>query len=140
MAQRKTSNTKAVSDEEIIAAILQHGSLKEAAAAAGISTRAIYDRMEDRSFRSLYMAAKDDIIRGAVFSVNRKLSQAIDVIAEIMEDKDNNPAIRLQAAQVIIKNAGQFAERLQKDEYNSRQAEDIKPTEINELLHLLCRI
>lgn len=121
MAQRKTSNTKAVSDEEIIAAILQHGSLKEAAAAAGISTRAIYDRMEDREFRSLYMKAKDDIIRGAVFSVNRKLSQAIDVIAEIMEDKDNNPAIRLQAAQVIIKNAGQFAERLQKDEYNSRQ-------------------
>jgi len=121
MAQRKTSNTKAVSDEEIIAAILQHGTMKEAAAAAGISTRAIYDRMEDREFRSLYMKAKDDIFRQAVFSVNRKLSQAIDVIAEIMENPDNNPAIRLQAAQIIIKNAGQFAERLQKDEYNSRQ-------------------
>ena len=120
MAERKTSNTKAVSDEEIIAAILQHGTIKEAAAAAGISTRAIYDRMENREFRSLYMKAKDDIFRQAVFSVNRKLSQAIDVIAEIMENPDNNPAIRLQAAQIIIKNAGQFAERLQKDEYNSR--------------------
>ena len=113
-------NKKAVSDEEIIAAILQHGTLKEAAQAAGISTRAIYDRMKNRAFRSLYMAAKNDIIRRAVFSINEKLSDAIDAVSEIMKDKNNNPAIRLQAAQTILNNAGKFAERLTKDEYNSR--------------------
>jgi len=113
-------NAQAVSNEEIIAAILQHSTIKEAAAAVGISTRSIYDRMEERAFRSEYMAAKDDIIRGAVFNINRRLSQAVDTVAEIMEDKDNNPAIRLQAAQTIIKNAAAFAERLTKDEYNSR--------------------
>jgi len=111
---------KAVSDEEIIAAILQHGTLREAAEAAGIAPRTIYDRMEDREFRALYMAAKNDIIRGAVFSINQKLSQAIDTVAEIMADKENNPATRLQAAQTIINNAGKFAERLTRDEYNSR--------------------
>lgn len=111
---------KAVSDEEIIAAILQHGTLREAAEAAGIAPRTIYDRMEDREFRALYMAAKNDIIRGAVFSINQKLSQAIDTVAEIMTDKENNPATRLQAAQTIINNAGKFAERLTRDEYNSR--------------------
>ena len=113
-------NTQAVSTEEIIAAILQHSTIKAAAAAVGISTRSIYDRMEERAFRSEYMAAKDDIIRGAVFNINRRLSEAVDTVAEIMEDKDNNPAIRLQAAQTIIKNAAAFAERLTKDEYNSR--------------------
>ena len=113
-------NTQAVSNEEIIAAILQHSTIKEAAAAVGITTRSIYDRMEDREFRSEYMAAKDDIIRGAVFSINRKLSQAVDTVAEIMLDQDNNPAIRLQAAQTIIKNAAAFSDRLTKDEYSSR--------------------
>ena len=115
------AKVKAVSDEEIIAAILQHGTIKEAADAVRLTTRAIYDRMESREFRSMYMAAKDDIIRGAVFSINGKLSKAIDTVQEIMQDKDNNPAIRLQAAQTIINNAGKFAERLTKDEYNSRQ-------------------
>lgn len=114
------ANKKAVSDEEIIAAILQHGTIREAAQAAGIAPRTIYDRMENRDFRALYMAAKNDIIRKAVFSINEKLSQAIDAVAEIMTDKDNNPAVRLQAAQTIINNAGKFAERLAKDEYNSR--------------------
>ena len=119
-------NKKAVSDEEIVAAILQHGTLKEAAQAVGLTPRAIYDRMEDSNFRSLYMRAKDDIIRGAVFSINKKLAQAVDTVAEIMQDKDINPATRLQAAQTIINNAGKFAERLTRDEYNSR-AESASP-------------
>lgn len=121
---------KTVSDEKIIAAILQHGTMKEAAEAAGISTRTIYDRMGNREFRALYMAAKNDIIRKAVFSINEKLAQAIDAVAEIMTDHDNNPAVRLQAAQTIINNAGKFAERLAKDEYNSR-AEETGPFDWN---------
>lgn len=113
-------NAQAVSNEEIIAAILQHSTIKEAAAAVGITPRSIYDRMEDRAFRSEYMSAKDDIIRGAVFNINRRLSEAVDVVAEIMQDKDNNPAVRLQAAQTLMKNAAAFSDRLTKDEYNSR--------------------
>ena len=107
-------------DEQIISALLQYGTIKEAAEACDITPRTIYDRMENREFRALYMAAKNDIIRKAVFTINEKLSQAIDAVAEIMTDKDNNPAVRLQAAQTIITNAGKFAERLAKDEYNSR--------------------
>ena len=114
------TNTKAISNEEIIAALLQHGTVKDAAAAAGTTPRTIYDRMNDREFRAEYMEAKNDIIRKAVFTINEKLSAAIDAVAEIMTDKDNNPAIRLQAAQTILNNAGKFAERLTHDEYQSR--------------------
>ena len=114
------AKVKAVSDEEIIAAILQHSTIKDAAAALQITARSIYDRMEDRNFRALYMSAKDDILRSAVFSINRKLTQAIDTVVGIMQDDTVNPAIRMQAAQIIINNAGKFAERLARDEYNSR--------------------
>lgn len=114
------TNTKAISNEEIIAALLQHGTIKDAAAAAGTTPRTIYDRMNDREFRAEYMEAKNDIIRKAVFTINEKLSAAIDAVAEIMTDKDNNPAVRLQAAQTILNNAGKFAERLAHDEYQSR--------------------
>lgn len=114
------ANTKAVSNEQIIAALLQHGTVKEAAAAAGTTPRTIYDRMNDRAFRSEYMEAKNGIIRRAVFSINEKLSAAIEAVAEIMTDKDIAPAVRLQAAQTIINNAGKFADRLSRDEYQSR--------------------
>lgn len=125
----KGTNVKAVSNEEIIAAILQHGTIKEAAAAAGITPRTIYDRMQNREFRSEYMEAKTGIVRRAVFSINEKLSDAIEAVTDIMKDPENNPAIRLQAAQTILNHAGKFAERLSRDEFNSR-AESKGPFDI----------
>ncbi len=112
---------KTVSDEQIIAALIQHGTIKEAAAAVGTAPRTIYARMQDKSFRADYAEAKNDIVRGAIFSINQKLSEAITAVAEIMTDKDTNPAVRLQAAQTIINNAAKFSERLTKDEYDSRR-------------------
>ena len=107
---------QAISDEQIIAALLNNGTLKAAASAAGISERALYDRMNRGEFQALYKSAKADLIRAAVFNLNNQLQEAINTVAEIMTDKDNNPAIRLQAAQTILNNAGKFSQRLQADE------------------------
>ena len=115
MAKAK-EKAQAVSDEQLIAALLNSRTLKTAAAAAGISERALYDRMNKREFQALYKAAKADLIRAAVFDMNNKLQEAIDTVAEIMTDQDNNPAIRLQAAQTILNNAAKFSQRLQAEE------------------------
>ena len=111
MAKKKT-----VTDEQIIAALLNSGTIKDAAAAAGVSERTIYDRMNEGDFQALYKAAKADLIRAAVFSLNGKIQAAIDTVAAIMQDDSNNAAVRLQAAQTILTNAGKFAQRLQADE------------------------
>lgn len=118
----KGGNIKAVSDEEIIAALLEHGTVKAAAEAAGTTPRTVYDRMSNREFRAAYAEAKNDIIRKAVFTINERLADAISIVSEIMNDVKNNPAIRLQAAQTIINNAGKFADRLTRDERESRNA------------------
>lgn len=110
------SKTKTISDEAIIAALLDHGTIRAAAEAVGLSERTIYDRMSDGEFQALYRAAKSDLVRAALLRINRHLERAIDTVAEIMEDEDNNAAVRLQAAQTIINNAGKFAQRLQVNE------------------------
>lgn len=115
-------NTRAISDEEIIAALLQNGTVKAAAQAAGTTPRTIYDRMQEREFIAAYNSAKNDIIRQSVFSINGKLSEAINAVAEIMNDPKVNPATRLQAAQTILNNAGKFSERLAKDEKTARNS------------------
>lgn len=107
---------KAISDEQIIAALLNSGTIKAAAAAAGVSERTVYDRMADGEFQALYKAAKADLIRAAVLSLNGKVQAAIDTIADVMNNEQNNPATRLQAAQTILSSAGKFAQRLQADE------------------------
>lgn len=112
---------KAVSNEQIIAAMLTSGTIAAAAESCGISPRTIYDRMKDRDFRAEYGAAKNEIIRGAVYKLNQQLSAAADTVVEIMQNPENNSAVRLQAAQTILNNAGKLADRLNQQETAARK-------------------
>lgn len=105
-------NTSAASDEEIIAALISFPTVKEAAKSLNISTKTIYNRLNDGEVMAAYQSAKADILRGAVMSFSRKLESALNVVAEIMEDQKANPAVRLQAAQTIINNAPRYFEKL----------------------------
>lgn len=107
---------KGISDEQIITALLNHGTLKATAAALRMSERALYDRMNTGEFQGLYKSARADLLRQAVNKINAQLEAAVDTVAEIMADKDNNPAVRLQAAQTLLNNVAKFTERLQKSE------------------------
>ena len=110
MAKKET----AVSNEKIIAALMNSSTLAQAAQAAGISSRGLYDRMTDQQFRAEYQAAKAAVMREAVNNLNSRIGAAISTIAGIMEDTEANPAIRLQAAQTILNTAAKFTERLDK--------------------------
>ena len=121
---RSRRNQSANSDEEIIAALLNNGSIQQAAEALQIAPRTIYDRMGTRDFRAAYSAAKSDIIRAAVLTLNRNVSAAVGTITGIMNDTEAAPAVRLQAAKLILEHAGKFADRLTAaDAYTAEQAE-----------------
>lgn len=119
-----------VSNEAIIAALLQSGTVKEAATAAGISARTIHDRMKNDEFKMEYAEARNNVLRRAVNTMSDKLTAAVETVAEIMENPANNPAVRLQAAQTIIGNAAKLSEKLTQDE---EQAAKIGRTFIDEL-------
>ncbi len=117
MAKKNT----AISDEKIIAAILSNGTFEEAAKSCGITSRTIRDRLQDPDFRADYAAAKNEILRQAVTRLNSNLAAAVDTVAEIMQDKTANPAIRLQAAQTILNNANKLADKLAAEETHTRK-------------------
>lgn len=110
------AKSKAVSDEELVVALMDHGTIKEAAQAVGLAERTVYERMTKSDFQAAYRAAKNDLIRAAVVNLNKRIQSAVDVVVDIMEDTDTNPATRLQAAQTILSNAAKFSTRLQADE------------------------
>lgn len=116
MAKRKST------DEQIIAALLQHGTISAAAQVCGISPRTVYKRMSEQEFQAAYKEAKTDLLREAAFSIAEKLSGAVETVWQIQNDKSVPPAVRVQAAQVIINNAGKFADRLADDETANQEA------------------
>ena len=111
-----SKRTQAISDEEIIAALLSAGSVKAAATAAGLPVRTLYDRMNSTEFQNLYRSARAEVLRAAVHNLNEHVQGAINTIADVMSNEDNNAAVRLQAAQTILTQAEKFSKRLQAEE------------------------
>ena len=99
---------KTISDEQLLSALLQSRTIEQAATAAGCSTRTVYDRMRNADFRRLYSQSKADILRGTLTSVTATLAAAVDTTAGIMRDTSVNPAIRLQAAQLLLNTAPKY--------------------------------
>lgn len=94
-----------LSNEQICAAVLTNGSIKNAAAVLKVSERTIYNAMHNTEFKELYKHTQADILNGAVISCQNRLVEAIDVISDIMNDKTVNAQTRLMAAQSLLKNA-----------------------------------
>lgn len=104
-------NQSAVTDEEIVTAMLSSTTIAEASRACGLSVRAMYERMNDREFKTMYLSARQELLRNATRAMGDKLQAAVQTVAEIMENSENSPSIRLQAAQSIIANCQRFFER-----------------------------
>lgn len=111
-----------IADEKIIAALIEHGTIERAAKIAGLSERAVYDRMKTYEFQAKYQSARADILRSACANVSQRISGALDVITEIMQDSETAPATRLQAANIVLKSAGDFTERLRIAERETAQS------------------
>lgn len=111
-----STRTKVISDEEIIAALLSSGTVREAASAAGLPIRTLYDRMNAPDFQIMYREARAEILRAAVHNMNAQIQEAVNTIAGIMTNEEINPATRLNAAQTLLSNAAKFSARLQVEE------------------------
>ena len=79
MPSRGAEYKKNISNEAIINALIQFGTVREAAESIGCKPRTIYNRMNnDDEFIEDYNAAKKDITRKAVASFNNKINLAIE--------------------------------------------------------------
>lgn len=91
-----------VSDEKILAALMECGTATEAAARLNIAPKTIYRRLCNVEFKALYKSLQADFLRLTVRELADSRADAVEVIQEIMQDETVNPAIRLQCAQSIL--------------------------------------
>ena len=89
-----------------LTALLECGSLTEAAEQAGISRRTMYDYIHnDLDFARAYCKAQN---RQAVLSMDameERRERANSVIMQLLEDETQPAAIRLKAAQIVLSSA-----------------------------------
>ncbi len=101
---------KRLSDEEIISALLEQGSIKGAAACLGCTVRTLYQRMKKTRFKELYQSARDEIIRSTTAKLQGYMTGAVDTLADIMKDEEVAKQTRVNSAVSILQYGARFTE------------------------------
>ena len=85
-----------------IAALLTERDAKSAAAAAGVAYRTICRWLEDDAFKTELRAASRQTIDTALLRLSDLTGEAVEVLREIMTDKDASAGTRVQAANIAL--------------------------------------
>lgn len=100
-------------DEIIISALLTTPTIKEAANVCGMSATQIYAHLRDPTFKRKYAKARLNILESNSAKLQHYISMAIDKIAEIIEDENNSPQVRLNACEAVIRNSMKLTEQVE---------------------------
>ena len=113
--------------QRALTALVETGSLSEASERAGISRRTLYNYLsKDHDFAVAYQETQEQIILSLVDDVTGRMTKAMDVIMDIMQDETVKPEIRLRASESLLSQLGVIQKKsliLVKD-YESRTNPD----------------
>lgn len=98
MAQNSSLPSKQV---KVIAALLSHRTVEEAANAADIAPRTIYRWMQSERFRIALAQAQGEVLMDAVRALVADMQKNHEVMMKIRDDGDNEDSVRLRAAQAL---------------------------------------
>lgn len=97
-------------DETIIAALIEAGSIKEAAGKLECTPRTIYDRMKKPAFREAYNQAKGEIMKIATAKLQGEIAASIDTLAKLRDAEDTPKQTRANCAVSILQYSTRFVE------------------------------
>lgn len=102
--------SKHISDEQLLTALLIHGSVGKAATALSMSRNAIYKRLQVDSFRQQYDAAQGALLSVASTAMADGLNDAVGALLDVIRDKDSAASVRVSAADSLLRHCCRYIE------------------------------
>ena len=100
----------AISNEKIMAALIACGSVRAAARAVGVSETTVRARLNDPDFRKEYETAKGAVLEEACDSLSARLTHAVDVLVEVLDNTENAATVRVSAADSLLRHGLRYIE------------------------------
>ena len=97
-------------DEQILAALIACGSVRAAARAVGVSETTVRTRLADPDCRAQYETAKGAVLQEACDALAARLTHAVDVLVEVLDNTENAATVRVSAADSLLRHGLRYIE------------------------------
>lgn len=91
--------------DKVIASLISHSSIKDAAEASRVSETTIWRYMQDAAFMEQYRTARRQVVEHAIVKLQHASGAAAKVLLEVAEDITAPSSARVSAARVILEQA-----------------------------------
>ena len=103
---------KIVTDERLLALLIEHGSVTRVAKIAGVSRNAIYMRLrQNEDFRTKYEEAKNAVLQDACGAISTKLETAAAVLYDVATNDRAAVSVRVSAADSLLRHGLRYIEQ-----------------------------
>ena len=100
----------AISNAQIMAALVACGSVRTAAKAVGCSETTIRTRLTDPDFRAQYEKAKSEILLEACDALSARLTSAVDALSSVLDSDSTPVTVKVSAADAILRHGLRYVE------------------------------
>ena len=108
MRQNETELT--AKQTKTIEALLVCESIEASAKKVNIAKSTLYRWLKDETFKSEFSKAKFRLLSNAITALQRASTKAVNVLIEVMENKENPASTRVNSARIILEQAIKFTE------------------------------
>ena len=105
MAQNEDSAELTTKQEQLILAMLRLGTNADAARAAGVAPRTMYNWLKLPKFRAVFRAARRRLFDNALLGLERNAVAAMQLLANVVANADGDIGIRVTAATKLLDRA-----------------------------------
>ena len=88
--------------DEAVLALITHPSIPEAAKSLNIGDKTLWRWMQKDDFQDAYLKARREIIKQASSQLQASMSEAVNVLKEVMNDNDSPASTRVSAAKIVL--------------------------------------
>jgi hypothetical protein len=93
---------KPANEEKIISAMLECKTLADVSRLTETPPRTLYTILQDKTFKEKLNAAKSSMLGQAVAKLNNFTSMAVDILATIAQDTEQNGQVRVSACRSLL--------------------------------------
>jgi uncharacterized protein (UPF0147 family) len=86
----------------LIAELIRQPTIKKAAEAANLGEATAYRWLKDPTFQRCYREARQQIVDNSIGQIQKASAEAVEVLREILHDKDAPAASRISATKIIL--------------------------------------
>jgi len=100
-----------IKHENILNALMQFSTVKEASAHLGVTPKTIYNHLnKDEALLIAFRNSKREILRETIEKVQTGAEKAVTFLTDMLDDPEISPAVKLQGAQKLLDIAPKYRE------------------------------